>query len=85
MSQAAVPLEFRNVPVCFPNSHLPQTNREQKEIYGAGWQLKEWESWEALLERHSQGSPERECVTPSDLSFFTELVRFGRVATEYSV
>lgn len=64
MSQAAVPLEFRNVPVCFPNSRLPQTNREQKEIYGAGWQLKEWESWEALLERPSQGSPEHECATP---------------------
>lgn len=57
MSQVAVPLEFRNVPVCFPNSHLLQTNREQMEIDGAGRQLKERESWEALLERRSQGSP----------------------------
>lgn len=78
MSQAAVPLELRNVPVCFPNSRLPQTNIEQKEIYGVGWRLKEWESWEVLLEQHSQGSsvaPASECARqqcvqiPSDLSW----------------
>lgn len=67
-------LEFRNVPVCFPNSHLAQTNREQKEIYGAGWWLKEWEGWGALLKQHSWDSPaapspvpectRQQCVTP---------------------
>lgn len=88
MSQPAVPLEHRNVPVCFPNSHLLQTNR----VKGSIWHQRVIERVGELGSTTGAARPGLSCVPMSNISVHEvvlgfavvmELARFRRVTKKF--